>query len=367
VLNSSQTLAIHPAAPPVAGSQPNPSAFASRDYGDRLHAAHAAKLRQSSVGPEIAEIRGYSSLGFDEISRRWLRENHFRASTAPLPAMAIPVWSLEGLVAYYQLRPDAPALDRDDRPIKYPVPREQRFRIDVHPEVLSLVMDPSIPLTVTEGILKADALVSRGEPAIGLLGCWGWMQDRRPLDDWWRLPLAGRQVSIIFDSDVCTNQNVQTAAVRLCELLRDLSAHPEIKVIPQDSSGPKVGIDDFLYARGKLSELEPLPSPGPTVMQTAENILRRDLTGATLDVALAVLKEVEIQSPLDPIITNARLAQASTRSEAAVKYAKARLKNHGLFRVYVKRIGGGEEWLSAYGLNLSQLMQLEDWNEDEDQ
>jgi Domain of unknown function (DUF3854) len=364
-LNSSQALAINSAAPPVAGSQPNTSAFASLHYRDLLHAAHTAKLRQSSIGLDIAEIRGYSSLGVDEVARRWLRENHFRASTAPLPAMVIPVWSLEGMVAYHQLRPDAPAPGRDDRPIKYPVPRKQRFRIDVHPQMLSLVMDPSIPLTVTEGILKADALVSQGEAAVGLQGCWGWMQDARPLDDWRSLPLAERDVSVIFDSDVGTNLNVRMAATRLYELLGELGAHPEIKAIPQAAGSPKVGIDDFLYAGGKLSELEPLPSPDPTVMQRAQDILREDFTGATLDVALAILREADTQSSFAPVISDDRLARASGRSVATVKYAKARLRDHDLFRVYLKRLSK-EEWISAYGLNVSQLMQPEDRNEEQD-
>jgi hypothetical protein len=364
VLNSSQTLAMHSAAPSVARSQPNTRAsVSSQQWNLNLHPAHLQKLRQSSIALEIAETRGYTSLGVDEVARGWLRENHFRASTALLPAMVIPVWSLEGEVAYHQLRPDAPALDRANKPIKYPVARKQQFRLDVHPEVLSLVMDGSIPLTVTESILKADALVSQGESAIGLLGCWGWMQDGRPLDDWWRLPLAGREVSVIFDSDVCTNQNVGMAATRLCELFGELGAHPEIKAIPQAPSGPKVGIDDFLYAGGKLSELEPLRSPDPTVIRTAENILRRDLAGATLDVALAVLREAETQSSFAPVISDDRLARASRRSVARVKYAKARLKDHGLFRVYVKRLS--KEWISAYGLNVSQLLRPEDRNEDE--
>jgi hypothetical protein len=357
VLDTTQIL-NHSVTPSVAGSEPNKSASGSSQHWDLLlHPAHAKRLRQSSVGLEIAETRGYSSLGVNEKARRWLREHRFKSSTAPLPAMVIPVWSLEGVVVYHQLRPDVPALDRDDRPIKYPVPRGQRFRIDVHPEVLSLVMDRSIPLTVTEGILKADALVSRGEPALGLFGCWGWMQDDRPLDDWRSLPLAAREVSVIFDSDVCTNQNVRMAAVRLCQLLEDLSAHPRIIAIPQAAGSPKVGIDDFLFAGGELSELETLLPPDPTALQTAKEVVRRDFTGATLDVALAILREAETQLSFAPVVTNARLARASNRSEAAVKSAKARLKDHGLFDVYVKRIAG--EWLSTYGFNTSFLVRQE--------
>ena len=76
------------------------------------------------------------------------------------------------------LRPDNPrfkagtAKDTKPKIIKYEFPQGYPMRIDCPPICQAMMADPSIPLWVTEGIKKADALASRGLCAIDLLGVW---------------------------------------------------------------------------------------------------------------------------------------------------------------------------------------------------
>jgi putative DNA primase/helicase len=74
-------------------------------------------------------------------------------------------------------------------------------------------------LWIVEGEKKADALVSRGEVAIALLGVWGWKKDGQLLLDWEDLPLIDRDVIIAFDSDAVHNYQVRLAEEALAKVL----------------------------------------------------------------------------------------------------------------------------------------------------
>lgn len=74
-------------------------------------------------------------------------------------------------------------------------------------------------LWIVEGEKKADALVSRGEVAIALLGVWNWKKDGWMLADWEAIPVMGREVFIAFDSDAVNNYQVRLAEVALAKAL----------------------------------------------------------------------------------------------------------------------------------------------------
>ena len=48
------------------------------------------------------------------------------------------------------------------------------MRVDCPPRCRPGLADPAVPLWITEGQKKADALASRGLCAIALLGVWNW-------------------------------------------------------------------------------------------------------------------------------------------------------------------------------------------------
>jgi len=82
------------------------------------------------------------------------------------------------------------------------------------------VGDPSVPLFITEGIKKGDALVSQDLCAIALIGVWNWRGTneyggKTALPEWESVALNDREVYIIFDSDVMLKQEVHAALARL--------------------------------------------------------------------------------------------------------------------------------------------------------
>jgi hypothetical protein len=92
--------------------------------------------------------------------------------------------------------------------------------LDVHPFTREKLGDPSVPLFITEGIKKGDALVSQGLCAIALIGVWNWRGTnehggKTVLPEWEFVALNNREVYIIFDSDVMLKQEVHVALARL--------------------------------------------------------------------------------------------------------------------------------------------------------
>src|SRR5262249_41574699 len=140
------------------------------------------------------------------------------------PALTIPIWNVHGDRATYQARPDTPRV-KDGKLLKYETPSGARMALDVPPAVRSDLLNPAIPLFITEGARKADAGVSAGLCCIAGLGVWNW----RGTNEWggktalpyWEMVAfkaangVGRDVFIVFDSDVMLKESVHLALKRL--------------------------------------------------------------------------------------------------------------------------------------------------------
>jgi hypothetical protein len=155
-------------------------------------------LEQSGISAMVVAERGYrtvktktelAQLGFSERQRR-------------APALVIPMYSPAGELVTHQIRPDSPREDGNGKAIRYETPASSRIRLDVHPSQTERVKDASIPLGITEGVKKADSLVSRGQCVVALQGVWCWQKDGVPLQDWEDVRLWGRSACMIFDSDL---------------------------------------------------------------------------------------------------------------------------------------------------------------------
>jgi hypothetical protein len=86
------------------------------------------------------------------------------------------------------------------------------------------VQNPKIPLFITEGLRKADAAISKGLCCVALLGTWNFRGTNKAggktvLADFEFLALEGRDVYIVYDSDVMVNLSVHQALVRLGAIL----------------------------------------------------------------------------------------------------------------------------------------------------
>ena len=111
-----------------------------------------------------------------------------------------------------------------------------------------------MPLWVTEGIKKGDALTSRGLYAITLSGVWNWKSQGDPLPDWDHVVLRGRTVYIAFDADAAANYQVAQAMHDLGYFLKGEGADVRYVVCPGDPND-KTGVDDFLAAGGTVEDL----------------------------------------------------------------------------------------------------------------
>jgi Domain of unknown function (DUF3854) len=186
-----------------------------------LSPSHEAMLlEESGIDVRFVEQRGCRTVE----TKAELERLGFGRAQRNVPGLLFPVYGPSGAIVLYQFRPDEPRIDKHGKPVKYETPAGSRMVLDVHPAVRDRLGDPSVPLFVTEGIRKGDALVSRGLCAVALLGVWNFRGKneyggKTALSDWECVALNGRQVYIVFDSDVMLKPEVYAALVRLKSFL----------------------------------------------------------------------------------------------------------------------------------------------------
>src|SRR5262249_27636786 len=131
---------------------------------------HQKKLDDSAIKPEVARARGYCS--FRE--KEELKDKGFSTSQRAVPALGLPIYNPHAERVCFQIRPDSPRADKDGNILKHELPWGTRMVLDVPPGTRPHIGNPTIPLIITEGPLKADAALSHGLCAVALLGvhCW---------------------------------------------------------------------------------------------------------------------------------------------------------------------------------------------------
>jgi hypothetical protein len=249
-----------------------------KKFGLHLLERHAARLEAAGITPAMAAARGYHSID----TKANLARRGFGPAQRRVPGLLIPVYDVTGKRAFDLYRPDDPRRDARGRIVKYEFPRNIRMVIDVHPHAREGLGDPTRPLLITEGVLKADAAVARGLCCISLCGVWSWRGRNEKggkvaLADWESVALNGRTVHVVFDSDVMTKPEVQAALRRLKAFLERRGARVFVVYMPPREDGGKQGVDDYLAAHsvGKLLALaseelrEPEATPAPKTAEAA--------------------------------------------------------------------------------------------------
>ncbi len=222
-----------------------------------LHDHHRTMLtEESGIHPDLVSARGYHTVS----DAAELKRLGFSPKQQNVPALVIPIFSPTGEVKLYQSRPDAPRLDDKGKPVKYETPAGSRMALDVHPLAKGKLADPHMPLFVTEGIKKGDALVSHGLCAVGLIGVWNWrgtneQGGKTALPEWEFIALNDRPVYIVFDSDVMSKKEVAGALVRLKAMLEHKGAKVKVIYLPDAENGSKQGVDDYLAAGHSAGDL----------------------------------------------------------------------------------------------------------------
>jgi len=264
----------------------------------RLSERHLKMLRDASgISDEVIAARGYRTvtdekelipLGFSTVQRR-------------TPGLLIPCHGPDGSNGFFSFRPDSARVIENrrkreadgsykQRVIKYETPAGSGVRLDCPLVCLEQVKSPHIPLWITEGAKKADALASRGLCAISLNGVWNFKGKNEFggvtwLADWDYVALKSRDVRIVFDSDVMQKPAVRKALERLTAHLQRKGAHVSAVYLPGGTEG-KTGVDDYLLTH-TVDELEalvnaprPQPKPAQPIIELLDNAppaLRRPL------------------------------------------------------------------------------------------
>lgn len=244
-----------------------------------LSEKHLAMLRDGSgISDEVVAARGYRTIT-DEAE---LVKLNFGLSQCRVPGLLLPLHTTDGQPGPAIYRPDNPRvvenrrkrLDDGTHPqqvIKYEQPKGEPVRVDCPPVCQPKLVDPSVPLFITEGQKKGDALASLGACAIALTGVWNWKQRNKYggivfTNDLDYIAWEKRPVYIVFDSDVMTKHGVRQALERFTDHLKRKGAVVHHVHLPHLDSG-KTGVDDWLVATGKgiddLIALSEGPRPEP--------------------------------------------------------------------------------------------------------
>ncbi|MDP2989686.1 MAG: DUF3854 domain-containing protein, partial [Kiritimatiellota bacterium] len=234
---------------------------------------HLDHLLASAIDLETIRRRGYKTIyvkkDFDAYGAGAFAPRQRRAPGILIPLYGVP----EKAVVGYQYRPDSPRAGAAGRPIKYENPSGASVRIDVPPACFDQLGNPAIPLFITEGVKKEDALASRGACVIGLTGVWAFKGKNRDggitvLADFDYIAWKDRIIYFCFDSDIITKQAVHRALQRLREHLERHGAAVRVLYLPAGPKGEKVGVDDYLAQGHSLEELVTLEKAGDMVKTT---------------------------------------------------------------------------------------------------
>ncbi len=223
-------------------------------------------LEASAIAEDVWSERGVFSVEH----KRELERLGFGRTLQVVPTLVFPVHGVvAGEAPWFIHRPDVAPL-KDGRERKYLIPAGRSMALDVHPRVRSGLANPSVPLFITEGSKKVDALITAGAQAVvGVVGVWNWRgrndQDGLAvLADWeWVALKEGRQVYVVYDSDIILKRAVALAMNRLGAVLRRKGAHVAFTRLPSGPGGAKVGADDFLAAGHTLDDVVALSTGSP--------------------------------------------------------------------------------------------------------
>ncbi|PON15811.1 hypothetical protein C2W62_21820 [Candidatus Entotheonella serta] len=192
----------------------------------------------------------------------------FAPAQRRVPALVLPIHGVGGIVVNHQIRPDTPRRGRDGHVVKYETPFDSRMMLDVPPCVRHHLDNPQVPLFVTEGLKKGDALAGRSTEevpfgVVPLVGVWNWRGTnehggKAPVPCWYSVALNDRLVYIVFDGDVMVKRQVWYALAALKPFLASRGAKIRLVYLPQTLDGQKCGVDDYLVAGHTIQDLREL-------------------------------------------------------------------------------------------------------------
>ncbi len=262
---------------------------------------HAQQLAASAIDSAIIAARGYISIPPGSVYdwRQITAPHHLHSDTLlkrilHQGALAYPLYRLGQPEAFtWVLRPDLPRINGDGKPVKYEYPTGVENIFDLLPDYAAALADPSVPIWLTEGCKKADALATAYGSTIvpiNLNGVYGWRSTnahggKTAVVDMELIAWEGRRVVIAPDGDARFNKGVQGAVQRLGRLLLARYGVAEVSVLylPQQASDSKIGVDDYLGQGHTITDLEAnLTSLGAVAASACVPLLAHPDTGEKL-------------------------------------------------------------------------------------
>jgi hypothetical protein len=221
-----------------------------------LEQRHRDQLYASGIDDTIIAERGYETFTnftdwYTQTQGAKPTHQQEKKNPIPFPALSIPIYNLGDPTPYIHLpRPDKPRRSKDGKSIKYEWPRGKSLVFDVLPRYQQAMKDIHIPICLTEGAKKADALASiydKDLVPVNMNGVWGWRSDKKPIQGFDQIAWDGREIWLAPDGDVRRNQGVMKAIQRLSRYLIARGAGcVQVLLLPQAPNGQKVGIDDYI-------------------------------------------------------------------------------------------------------------------------
>ncbi|TXH08073.1 MAG: DUF3854 domain-containing protein [Hyphomicrobiaceae bacterium] len=215
----------------------------------------------SKILRKVAKARGYYTIKQTAIAKLVRKKLLDRKVLEGTSWMGIPVLRPDGVKHGEIIR-----LFGGSGKAKYIWPTGKRNAADIHPLSRAWLGDVSVPVVFTEGIKKADSILSaalREETpvvVVALNGCWGWRSResgaRTALPDFADIPLDERTVYVVSDSDYRSNDNVREGWNALASYVTSkMGGKKALVVIPPVNGPDKVGADDYLAAGHTLGDL----------------------------------------------------------------------------------------------------------------
>lgn len=266
-----------------------------------------ADLEKSGITPAAA---AGAVLAFTD-SRKRIGELLNRRT--PLPGgtcLVIPYFDEAGQpVDYCRLKPERPRTetrDGQERAVKYDSPSGRPAHLYIPPAAVPGLHDPDSLLVLTEGEKKAIAMAQHGLPTVATAGVWNLLkkvegvEKGKAFEDYdfrWpeRVPVAGRRVVLVFDSDTQTKGNLPLALKYIRQHLAARGADVRVARLPDGPDGQKVGADDFIVANG--------PEAMQAVIETAEDPAARKPSTKTGNTAKSGKSSNEKDPPAAEILT----------------------------------------------------------------
>jgi Domain of unknown function (DUF3854) len=140
-----------------------------------------------------------------------------------------------GFMNHIFLKRFPPGRDRRNHMVKYLTRKGATPRLYFPQPHLRTVCTSDRPLWLVEGLKQSLAVAQLGElVTVGFMGIEGWHVKGSTdlLPDFDQIPLKGRRVEILPDSDFQTNADVERGVRRLGQALLARGARPRIRLLP---------------------------------------------------------------------------------------------------------------------------------------